>query len=368
LPERLKIAQIAPVGTAVRRRVGESVEQHVSLLCDGLIERGHEVTLFATADSQTSAELRSCFDRGYEEDPLLWDWQFTEYTHAGHAYSQAHEFDVVHCHSYHFGLPFAAFVSTPNVHTHHVHVEPGVIAAYRRFEQVHLVALSRYHRAAYGGRANIELIPHGIDTAAFPFGSRPRNYLLFLGRMIEDKGPAQAIEIARRVGMPLVLAGPPEHGFEERIAPLIDGRQITYTGRVEPDERDRLLADAAALLYPLQYPEPFGLVPIEAMSCGTPVLAVGIGAVPEIVEPGVTGYLAPSWEALVSLVPAALKLDRRTVRARAIQRFDARRMVDRHEALYRRLAAQDRRRKREGDGVRRTGPMRTAELAAASVQ
>ena len=368
MPERLKIAQIAPVGTAVRRRVGESVEQHVSLLCDGLTERGHEVTLFATADSQTSAELRSCFDHGYEHDPLLWDWQFTEYTHAGHAYAQADEFDVVHCHTYHFGLPFAAFVSTPNVHTHHVHVEPGVVAAYRRLEHVHLVALSRYHRAAYGGRAHVELIPHGVDTAAFPFGSRPQNYLLFLGRMIEDKGPAQAVQIARRTGMPLVLAGPPGDGFEERVAPLIDGGQITYTGRVEPDERDRLLAGAAALLYPLQYPEPFGLVPIEAMSCGTPVLAVGIGAVPELVEPGVTGYLAASWEALPRLVPAALELDRRAVRARAVQRFDAQRMVDRHEALYRRLAAQSRRRQGRADGAPGAGLARTATLAGTSVR
>jgi len=335
--ERLRIAQISPVGCAVRRRVGESVEQHVSLLCDGLVERGHEVTLFATGDSETSAKLRSCFGRGYEHDPLLWDWQFTEYMHVGHAYAHAHEFDVMHCHSYHFGLPFAAFVSTPNVHTHHVHVEPGVIAAYRQSEQVQLVALSAYHAAFYGDRANVELIPHGIDTGAFRSGADLGGYLLFLGRMIEDKGPAEAVQIARLARMPLILAGPPERGFEERVAPLVDGRQVRYVGRVEPAERDRLLAGAAALLYPLQYPEPFGLVPIEAMACGTPVLAVGIGAVPELIEPGVTGYLADSWEALADLVPAALELDRWAIRARAVQRFDSRRMVELHEALYRRL-------------------------------
>jgi glycosyltransferase involved in cell wall biosynthesis len=167
--------------------------------------------------------------------------------------------------------------------------------------------------------------------------------------------------------MPLVLAGPPEHGFEERVAPLIDGRQITYVGRVEPDERDRLLAGAAALLYPLQYPEPFGLVPIEAMSCGTPVLAVGIGAVPELVEPGLTGYLADSWQALCGLLPAALRLDRRAVRARAVQRFDAQRMIDRHELLYRRLAAQSRRRKSKKPAPAGAS-VRKAAMAGTSLQ
>jgi glycosyltransferase involved in cell wall biosynthesis len=334
----LKIAQIAPVGTATRRGSGESVEELVALLCDELVARGHRVTLFATGDSSTAAELRHYFDRGYEQDPDLWDWQFTEYMHVGHAYAQAPEFDVIHCHSYHFGLPFAEFVSTPNVHTHHVHVEPGVIKSYREAPQVHLVAVSRYHAQAYEGRPNVELIRHGIDTAAFPFGASGGSYLLFLGRMIRDKGPVQAVEIARRARMPIVLAGPAENGFDETVAPLIDGEQVRYVGRVGARERDRLLAGAAALLYPLLYPEPFGLVPIEAMTCGTPVLATNIGAVPELVEPGLTGYLAASWEELAELVPRALELDRHQIRQRAVELFDFQRMVDAHEDLYLRLA------------------------------
>jgi glycosyltransferase involved in cell wall biosynthesis len=258
--------------------------------------------------------------------------------HVGHAYSQARQFDVVHCHSYQFGLPFAELVTTPNVHTHHVEMEPAVIAAYRRLPQLNLVLVSEHQAQAYEGCPRLELIPHGIETTSFPFGGGGGDYLLFLGRMIEDKGPSEAIEIARKVGMPLVLAGPAEDGFDDKVAPLIDGRQIKYVGRVEPPERDRLLAGAAALLYPLLYPEPFGLVPIEAMACGTPVVAVGIGAVPELVEPGLTGFLSDSWEGLADLVPRALELDRATIRARAMQRFDYSRMVDRHEALYRRLA------------------------------
>jgi glycosyltransferase involved in cell wall biosynthesis len=273
-------------------------------------------------------------------DRRLWDWQFSEYMHVGHAYAQAQEFDVIHCHSYHFGLPFAEFTATPNVHTHHVHVEPGVIDAYKRVPQVQLVAVSEFHASAYAGCPNVELIRHGIDTSTFPFGASSGDYLLFLGRMIPDKGPGEAIEIARAAGMPLVLAGPAEDGFEETIEPRIDGKQIRYVGRVAPSERDQLLAGAAALVYPLLYHEPFGLVPIEAMACGTPVLATALGAVPELVEPGLTGYLAGSWDELSELVPSALELDRNRIRERAIERFGYRRMVDEHEALYQRLAGQ----------------------------
>jgi glycosyltransferase involved in cell wall biosynthesis len=341
--ERLRIAQIAPVSNAVHRGAGESIEQLVALLCDELVARGHSVTLFATGDSATTADLRFYFERGYEHDDELWDWQFTEYMHVGQAYSQAEDFDVIHCHSYHFGLPFVPFVNTVNVHTHHVEMEPAVIAAYRRLTEVHLVAVSNFQAKMYEARPNLEMIPHGIDTAAFPLGESGDGYLLFLGRMIEDKGPAEAIKIARSVGMPLILAGPAEETFDDRIAPHIDGEQIKYVGRVDAEERNRLLSGAAALLYPLLYPEPFGLVAIEAMACGTPVLAVGIGAVPELVEPGLTGYLAPSWDGLPDLVPRALELDRRAIRNRAVDRFDYRNMVDRHEELYQRLVEGGRR-------------------------
>jgi glycosyltransferase involved in cell wall biosynthesis len=316
------------------------VEHLVALLCDELGERGHQVTLFATGDSETPAELRSLFKHGYELDDELWDWQFAEYMHAGWAYAQASEFDVIHCHSYHFGLPFAPYTDTQNVHTHHVEMDPQVIAQYRRLEQVHIVTISRHQAQGLGDYPHVTLIPHGIETDAFPFQERAGDYLLFLGRMIEDKGPKQAIEVARAAGMPLVLAGPSEEGFEENIAPWIDGGGVTYVGRVEPRERDHLLAGAAALVYPLQYPEPFGLVPIEAMACGTPVVGVGIGAVPELVEPGVTGYLAPSWDQLAPLVPRALELDRAAIRTRTRERFDYRTMVDKHEALYRKLVSE----------------------------
>jgi glycosyltransferase involved in cell wall biosynthesis len=333
----LRIAQIASVSTAVEPGAGESIQQLVGLLCDELVDRGHEVTLFATGDSSTKADLRFYYERGYEYDEELWDWQFTEYMHVGQAYAQADDFDVVHCHSYHFGLPFVPLVHTVNVHTHHVEMEPGVISAYRRFPQVRLVAVSEHQAKMYAGTPQLELIRHGIDTSQFPFGEGGDGHLLFLGRLIADKGPLEAIQIARAVEQPLILAGPADADFDQRIAPHLDGERIRYVGPVGAEERNRLLAGASALLYPLLYPEPFGLVVVEAMACGTPVLGTGMGAVPELIEPGITGYMAPSWEGLPELVPQALELDRRVIRDRAVERFDYRRMVDQHEALYREL-------------------------------
>jgi glycosyltransferase involved in cell wall biosynthesis len=334
----LRIALVAPVGGPVRPGIGESVEQLVSLLADDLVLRGHEVTLFATKDSQTAAELRWLFERGYEFDEELWDWQFTESLHVAHAYSQAAEFDVIHNHSYHFALPLTPFISVPNVQTHHVEMSPAIVREYSRFEQIHLVAISKFQARHFEGRPNMHRIHHGIETGAFPFGTGDGGYLLFLGRMIKDKGPAEAIEVARRAGLPLILAGPAEKGFDENVAPLVDGRDVTYVGRVDAHERNRLLAGAAALVYPLLYGEPFGLVLVEAMACGTPVVGTQVGAVPEVVDDGITGFLAPTWEGMADLVPRAMELDRRAIRERAIERFDYKRMVDDHERLYRSVA------------------------------
>jgi glycosyltransferase involved in cell wall biosynthesis len=245
---------------------------------------------------------------------------------------------VIHSHSYHFALPLTPFVEIPNVQTHHVEMSPAIVREYRRFTDVNLVVASRFQARHFDGRPNLHLIPHGIDTRAFPAGDGTGGYLLFLGRMIRDKGPAKAVEVARAAGMPVVLAGPAEEHFDDDVAPLIDGRDVTYVGRVEPRERDRLLAGAAALVYPLLHPEPFGLVMVEAMACGTPVIAPNVGAVPEIVEPGLTGYLGDSVDDLARLVPLAMQLGRQAIRERALERFGFERMVDDHEALYRRLA------------------------------
>lgn len=338
----LRIAQIAPIAHPVRRDSRDSVEQLVWLLCEELVKRGHEVTLFATGDSTSSARLSAVYHHGYEHDDSLWDWRLHESLNAAAAFERAREFDVIHSHAYHFALQFTRLVSTPIVQTYHVEVDPDILDAYRRHPEVCVIAVSQWQRSTLSGLPRTTVIHHGIDTSSFPFSQERGEHLLFLGRMIADKGPLQAIRLARTAGLPLLLAGQATDYFQEHVHPLVDGAHVRYLGAVDHEQRNRLLAGAAALLLPLAYPEPFGLAMVEAMACGTPVIATGIGAVPEIVEPGLTGCHAPSPQALADCIPRALALDRARVRARAVERFDFTRMVDDHEALYRRVAREGR--------------------------
>lgn len=330
----LRIAVVAPVAIPVRPGEGDSIEQLVSLLVEELVRRGHSVTLFATGGSESSADLRSIYPRGYDETDEIWDWRLAETMHAAWAFEQAEEFDLIHNHAYHFALPFTRLVRTPVVTTYHVEMDQDVLAAFARYPETRLVAVSECQRASLTPLAGISVIPHGIDTDAFPFSPDPGDYLLFLGRMIPDKGPVDAVRIAEQAGLPLVLAGHPSEYFTEAVEPLVDGERVRYAGRVGPDERNRLLAGAAALVFPNSYPEPFGLVMVEAMACGTPVVATAVGAVPEIVEPGVTGHIGATAASLADHVAATTALDRRRVRERAVERFGYARMVDDYEALY----------------------------------
>jgi glycosyltransferase involved in cell wall biosynthesis len=338
--EMMKIAELAPVAMPVRPGEGDSIEQLVSLLTEELVRRGHSVTLFAVGGSVTSAELRSFYERGHRERDEIWDWRVPETLNAAWAFEQAGEFDVVHSHSYHFALPFTRFVSTPVVHSYHVQLGPEVLEGFRRFPETQLVAISDFQRRELEGFGfeGVPVIHNGIDVDAFPFAAERGEYLAFLGRMIPSKGPAEAVRVARELDLPLVLAGPSTEWFEAEVQPVIDGDLIRYLGPIDPAGRHELLAGAAALLFPITYPEPFGLVMVEAMACGTPVAGFGVGAVPEVVDEGVGGSWVPPGESLAEAVRRAVELDRRLVREAALERFDYRRMVDAYEDLYRRLA------------------------------
>lgn len=340
MPERLRIAQIAPIARPVRPGATSSIEQVVWLLTEHLARRGHDVTLFASGDSETSARLVAPYPRSYRKDPELWNnWQFHELVHTAAAFERATDFDVIHSHVYAFPAPLSRLVTTPVLHTDHIPTERDLVRCYAGYPETRVVALSEYHRRKLAPLQDVAVVHNGIDTAAFPFQAEGGDYLLFLGHLIPRKGPVEAIQVARRADTRLVLAGEGSGDyFSSQVAPLIDGRRVEHVGHVNVAERNALLAGAAALLFTSASAEPFGLVLIEAMACGTPVAALNRCAVTELVDVGLTGFYADDVEGLAARVPDVLALDRRLVRAAAERRFDVSRMVDGYERLYRTLA------------------------------
>jgi glycosyltransferase involved in cell wall biosynthesis len=337
----LRIAQVAPVATSVPPPRSGSIESLTALLTDGLVAAGHQVTLFATGESRTRAALHATFARGYREDPQNWPWELCEMINVSAAIERAASFDVIHYQAkYHpFALPFGRLAGIPVIITlHHAPNADEVALWGRHYPDTPFTAISLAQARSMTGLNVVGIVPHAIDVAAFPFTPQARGYLLFLGRFVEGKGVLQAIDVARRANMPLVLAAEANDYYREKVAPLVDGTAVVYAGEVADDAKAALLGGANALLYPVQAGEPFGLVLAEATTCGTPVAALARGAVPEVVEDGVTGGVFDSIDALVAGLPRVLALDRRRVRAIAAEQFGVARMVAGYETIYRELS------------------------------
>jgi glycosyltransferase involved in cell wall biosynthesis len=337
----LRIAIVAPVATSIPPQRSGSVETMTSLLTEGLVARGHDVTLFATGSSKTRAKLHSSFAEGYREDLELWPWELCELFNLSAAVERAGDFDVIHYQAeyYPMSLALTRLSSAPLVQTlHHAPSEPEV-ALWSRYPEAPFMAVSREQARLLDGLNVVAIVPHGIDTAAFPFRAVADDYLLFLGRFTEGKGVLQAIEIARQAQLRLVLAAAENEYYTTVIAPHVDGRSVVYAGEVEHDAKVALLGGARALLYPVQAGEPFGLVLPEAMACGTPVAALDRGAVRELVDDGVTGEAFATIDDLVDGLPRVLALDRRVVHEAAVQKFGIDRMVDAYVEAYRQLAS-----------------------------
>ncbi len=335
----MRIAHIAPVATAIPPLKSGSVETMTSLLTEGLVARGHAVTLFATADSKTSATLSAIYPHGYWHDEHMWPWELYEMLNLAAAVERASEFDIIHYEAmyYPMSLAFTRLSRAPIVQTLHHSPSAAEITLWLRYPEAPFVAISKEQRSLLAGLNVVETVLHGIDTDRFVFREEPEDYLLFLGRFTAGKGVLQAIEIARRVGMRLILAAAEDQYYRETVAPHVDGRHVVYYGEADFDAKVRLYGGARALLYPIQAGEPFGLVLAEAMACGTPVVALDRGAVREVVDEGVTGMIFEDLEQMVNELPRVFDLDRRCVRERAVARFGAGRMVDEYVAVYRRI-------------------------------
>jgi len=335
----MKIAHIAPVATTIPPLKSGSVEMMTSLLTEGLVARGHDVTLFATADSKTQAKLHAIYPHGYCHDKDMWPWELYEMLNLAAAVERAADFDILHYEAayYPMSLAFARLSPTPIVQTLHHSPSAPEVELWTRYPEDPFVAISNEQACLLKGLNVVGTVLHGIDVENFVFREEPEDYLLFLGRFTEGKGVLQAIEVAKRVGMRLILAAAEDEYYRQNIAPHVDGRQIVYFGEADFDAKVKLFGGARALLYPIHVSEPFGLVLAEAMACGTPVAALDRGAVREVVDDGVTGKVFDDLDQMADELSRVFDLDRRRVRERAVERFGADRMVDEYVAVYRRI-------------------------------
>ena len=328
----LRIALLGPIAWRTPPRAYGPWELVAGLLADGLADRDVDVTLFATLDSVTRAKLDGVCPRPYEEDAEL-DGRVWEALHVAHALTRSGEFDLIHNHLDWLPLAFSGLSKAPMVTTIHGFSSSRIVPAYRRAKSA-FVSISDSDRSPE--LDYVATVHHGVDPTPLPFSERAGDGLVCFGRIHPDKGTHDALTIARQAGRPLALCGPvqDERYWRERVEPHVDGQAVRYLGSVEPGERAAVLGEAACLLHPIAFEEPFGLSVVEAMICGTPAVAYPRGSMPEIVEEGVTGLLADGVPDAVEAIEAAALLDRAACRSAALGRFGVRRMIDSYLRVY----------------------------------
>jgi glycosyltransferase involved in cell wall biosynthesis len=339
----MKIAQVAPLYESVPPKLYGGTERVVSYLSEELVAQGHDVTLFATADSETRAELVAVVEQGLRLTPRCDVPLAHHYVMLEQVLSCAQSFDIIHFHTdfLHFGLA-RRLVKTPHITTLHGRLDlPDHKPLFEEFWDVPLVSVSDHQRIPLSFANWQARVYHGVPADAYRFVAAPSNYLAFLGRISPEKRVDRAIEIAKRAGMPLKIAAKVDKVDEEyvnaEIRPLLDHRLVEWIGEIGEDKKNEFLGNALALLFPIDWPEPFGLVMIEAMACGTPVIAFPCGSVPEVIDDGITGYIVNSIEQAAEKVQKIAEFDRTRARSRFEKRFTARRMAREYLAVYQRL-------------------------------
>jgi len=330
----MRIAMLSPIAWRTPPRHYGPWESVVSLLTEGLVSRGYDVTLFATGDSETSGKLHAVCARGYEEDrsilPKVW-----ECLHISELFEHADDFDIIHNHFDFLPLTYTGLITTPFVATIHGFSSPGILPVYKKYNnKVFYISISDADRSP--DLDYIKTIHHGIDMKQFDFQPEPDDYLLFFGRIHHDKGAREALEIARACNKKLIMAGiiQDEAYYHQYIEPHLDEHSAVYVGSVGPIQRNLLLKNAYALLHPINFNEPFGLSVVESMACGTPIIAFDRGSMPELIEDGKNGFLVTTVDEAIDAVAHIKSIDRACCRRRVEQHFTVDRMVEEYIQVY----------------------------------
>jgi len=340
--EPLRIAIVAPLYESVPPKLYGGTERVVSYLTEELVSQGHEVTLFATSDSRTRARLRPMAREGLRLDPGCRDPMAYHLIMLDHVMEAAAEFDIVHFHLDYLQLPFAGRLPVPAVTTMHSRLDvPELSMVHRRFPTAPLVSISHAQRRPMAWANWLATVHHGLPEQLYPFRARAGSYLAFLGRMSPEKRPDRAIRLAQRTGIPIKIAAKIEkldlQYFDEVIQPLLKTPGVEFVGEIGEADKPRFLGDALAVLFPIDWPEPFGLVMIEAMACGTPVVAWRCGSVPEIMVHGKTGFVVDDEAGAAAAIRRTAELDRAACRRAFEERFSAQRMARDYLSVYHRL-------------------------------
>lgn len=336
----MKILQIAPLWIPVPPHTYGGTELVISWLCDELVRRGHKVTLLATGESKTRAQLVSVWQKS------LWRAKLKS-PHAVFALlyekllSIHNQFDIIHDHCEFYTAPYSKFLKPKIITTLHHPLTEETIILYKKFPNINFVAISKSQKKSGPGINIVKTIYHGLPFEKYQFNPQPKNYLLWLSKIMPEKGIAETIDIAKLSGEKLILSGNilPEYGdyFNFRIKPLIDGEKIQFVGASEFEKKIELLKNAKAFIFPVKRPEPFGLVVIEAMACGTPVIAFKKGSMAELIKDGETGFLVNSVEEAVTALKEIGKISREKCREHIEKNFGLKRMVNRYERLYKKI-------------------------------
>lgn len=329
----MKIAILSPIAWRTPPRHYGPWERVVSLLTEGLVKERVDVTLFATGDSLTSAKLRSVCPLPYEENREL-DAKVWESLHISELMEHAHEFDLIHNNYDFLPLTYSGLIKTPMVTTIHGFSSPKILAVYKKYNRfTHYVSISDADRSSE--LDYIRTVYHGIDIENFTLINEPGNYLLYFGRVHPDKGTWEAIQVAKMAKRKLVIAGiiQDRDYFEHFVEPYLS-EDIQYIGSVGPQERNKVLGNAYALIHPINFNEPFGLSIVEAMACGTPVIAFSKGSMPEIIQDGVNGFLVSNINEMAEKINAIGNIARKACRATVESRFTQEKMVEKYLEVY----------------------------------